>query len=195
MVSFMLAPLSIAPDIPDAELARLIAGADHLAVAAESALFRRYAPRVELYGLRHLKSHAAAQDLTQQVMVRVLEAIRAGRVEDPARLSSFIFGTCRNVTWDMRRSDERQRKIEREAERLSADVAPPEHSERDIERLFGCLTALPERESTVLRMSYFDDRSSEEIASRLELAAGNVRVIRHRALAKLQTCMERKEAS
>ena len=191
----MLAPLSMAPDVTDAELARLIAGSEDSAVAAESALFRRYAPRVELYGLRHLKSHAAAQDLTQQVMVRVLEAIRAGRVEDPARLSSFIFGTCRNVTWDMHRSDERQRKIERETERLSADVAPPEHSDRDIERLFGCLTKLPERESTVLRMSYFDDRSSEEIASRLELAAGNVRVIRHRALAKLQTCMERKEAS
>ena len=191
----MLAPLSMAPDVTDAELARLIADGDPMAVAAESALFRRYAPRVELYGLRHLKGHAAAQDLTQQVMSRVLEALRAGRVEDPARLSSFIFGTCRNVTWDMRRSDERQRKIEREAERLSADVPPPAYSERDIERLFGCLTALPERELTVLRMSFFEDRSSEEIASRLELAAGNVRVIRHRALAKMQTCMERKEAS
>ena len=44
-------------------------------------------------------------------------------------------------------------------------------------------------------MSYFDDRSSEEIASRLELAAGNIRVIRHRALAKMQSCMEHKGAS
>jgi RNA polymerase sigma-70 factor, ECF subfamily len=191
----MLAPWSMEPELSDAELASLIAAADTRAPSAESALFRRYAPRVQLYGLRHLKSPAAAQDLTQQVMVRVLEAIRAGRVEDSARLSSFIFGTCRNVTWDMRRSDERQRKIERETAALSVDVTPPEHSERDVLRLYTCLRALPQREATVLRMSFMEDRGSDEIASRLELGAGNVRVIRHRALAKLAACMERKDAS
>ena len=185
----------MAPDVPDADLAQLIAASDPAAVEAEGVLFRRYAPRVQLYGLKHLKSRAAAEDLTQQVMLRVLEAIRAGRVEDPASLSSFIFGTCRHVSWDMRRADLRQRKIERENEGLRVDFRPPEHSQRDVVRLFSCFFELPERESQVLRMSFMEDRTADEIAQRLGLSAGNVRVIRCRALAKLASCMGEENAS
>jgi RNA polymerase sigma-70 factor (ECF subfamily) len=36
---------------------------------AEAALFRRLAPRVRLYGLRHLRDPAAADDLVQDVML------------------------------------------------------------------------------------------------------------------------------
>jgi len=185
----MLFPVAMAPDVSDADLARLIAASGPSATAAEGALLRRYGPRVQLYGLKHLKSQAEADDLAQQVMLRVLEAIRAGRLEEPGNLPSFIFGTCRHVTWDMRRADQRQRKIERENEGLHSDARPPEHSERDVQRLFGCLGRLPEREATVLRMSFLEDRAAEDIGERLGLAAGNVRVIRCRALAKMATCM------
>jgi len=185
----------MAPETPDAELARLIAASGASAGEAEGALVRRYAPRVQLYGLKHLGDRAAAEDLAQQVMLRVLEAIRAGRVEDPASLSSFIFGTCRHVSWDMRRADHRQRKIERESAALQSDLQPPEHSEHDVARLFQCLTGLPEREAQVLRMSFMEDKAAEEIARRLDLSAGNVRVIRCRALAKLAGCMGKEETS
>ncbi len=185
----------MAPETPDADLARLIAASGTGAGEAEGALVRRYAPRVRLYGLKHLRDQAAAEDLAQQVMLRVLEAIRAGRVEDPASLSSFIFGTCRHVSWDMRRADQRQRKIERESAGLQSDFRPPEHSERDVLRLLGCFHELPEREAQVVRMSFMEDKPAEEIAQRLALSAGNVRVIRCRALAKLAGCMGKEEAS
>jgi RNA polymerase sigma-70 factor (ECF subfamily) len=181
----------MAPDVPDLELAQQIravgvgVGAEH----AEAELFRRYGGRVQLYGLKHLRSQAAADDLVQLVMLRVLEAIRAGRVEDPANLASFIFGTCRHVSWDLRRADQRQRKIEDANQGLRAHVAPPDHSERDVARLFGCLGKLPEREAMVLRMSFMEDRDAAEICERLGTTAGNVRVLRCRALAKVADCM------
>jgi RNA polymerase sigma-70 factor (ECF subfamily) len=184
----------MSPEPTDAELAWQIADAGEFAAAAESALFRRYAARIALYGRKHLGSAAEAEDLAQQVMLRVLEAIRRGRVEDTARLSSFIFGTCRHVSWDMRRSDQRQRKIAREAALLSFAVDAPEVSSSDVVRLFGCMGKLPEREAAVLRMSFMDDRESEDIAQRLGLSSGNVRVIRCRALAKVTECMGREES-
>ena len=64
----------------DAELARQITGGDR---DAEAELFRRMAPRVRLYGLRHLRDVYAAEDLAQQVLITVLEALRAGRLRDP----------------------------------------------------------------------------------------------------------------
>jgi RNA polymerase sigma-70 factor, ECF subfamily len=187
-------PLSRMPSEPtDAELAWQIAEAGEFAAAAEAALFRRYAPRIALYGRKHLTGNAEAEDLAQQVMLRVLEAIRQGRLEDPSQLASFVFGTCRHVSWDMRRSDQRQRKIAQEVALVASPVDAPQVSGLDVMRLFGCMGQLPEREASVLRMSFMEDRESDDIAARLGLSSGNVRVIRCRALAKVADCMGLKE--
>lgn len=174
----------------DAELAALVASRE---VRAEAQLFRRFAPRIELYGLKHLGDRSAADDLVQQVMLRVLEAVREGRLEEPDKLTSFVFGTCRNVTWDLRRALRREQRLEREATSLEASVGPPTLGEQDVTRLASSLNALSERESTIVRMSFFEDRSTDDIAARLNLTAGNVRVIRHRALAKLATRLHGEE--
>lgn len=178
------------PDLPEAELARRIASPLDPAGAAEAeaALCRRFAPRIELYGLRHLGSRAAAEDLVQDVLMRTLEAIRAGRVENPGMLASFVLGTCRNVTWDRRRGEQRQRKLEQQGE-VEASAEPAALTESDVMRLYTCLGRLPEREARVIRMSFLEDREPEEIGTRLGLSLGNVRVIRHRALGKLSLCL------
>jgi hypothetical protein len=49
-----------ATEASDAELAGRVRGGDR---ATEAELFRRLAPRVRLYGLRHLRDPAAADDL------------------------------------------------------------------------------------------------------------------------------------
>jgi RNA polymerase sigma-70 factor (ECF subfamily) len=177
------------PDPSDAELARTSAGSGASASAAEKELYRRFARRIELYGLRHLGNAAAAADLVHEVLLKVLEAIRGGRLEDPTKLASFVLGTCRNVAFDTRRADQRQRRLERAGD-PDATVAPPALDSADVVRLFGCLGQLPEREANVLHMSFFEDRAADEIAERLALTAGNVRVIRHRALIRLAGCVD-----
>jgi RNA polymerase sigma-70 factor, ECF subfamily len=172
----------------DAELARTIELGAEGAAQAEAALYRRFARRIELYGLRHLSSREGAQDLVQQVMVSVLSAIRAGRLQDHTRLASFVLGTCRNVTWDTRRKDRRHRALAREPA-MDDTTPPPTLAEGDVVRLWGCVASLPEREATVVRMSFWEDRDADEIAERIGASSGNVRVIRHRAVVKLAVCM------
>ena len=58
------------------------------------------------------------------------------------------------------------------------------------ERLAGCLGALPERERTVVVLSFYAERSAAEIADELTSTPGNVRVVKHRALAHLRDCLE-----
>jgi RNA polymerase sigma-70 factor (ECF subfamily) len=180
------------PEVSDAELAALVASRES---RAEAVLFTRFAPRIELYGLKHLRSRSATDDLVQQVMLIVLEAVRAGKVEDTSKLASFVLGTCRNVTWDLRRAAGREERVAREVASLPDAVAPPSVSELDVTRLFGCMHRLPEREASVVRMSFLEDQTAEEVGGRLGLTAGNVRVLRHRALAKLSGCLQGKEAS
>src|SRR6186997_3357032 len=104
----------------DGELARRIgSGTD---IQAEAELFRRMAPRIRLYGLRHLRDAAAAEDLTQQVLITTLEALRAGRLREPEKLASFVLGTCRMTVLDLRRNTQRR---ERLLERFGADLLAP----------------------------------------------------------------------
>lgn len=175
-------------ELADTDLVLSIAGGAN--TQAEAALYRRFARRIELYGIRHLGSRVAAEDLVQQVMLRVLTAIREGRLENPASLPSFVLGTCRNVTWDTRRAQLRQRAIEREMALFEAEVDPPSITESDVRRLMGCMGRLPEREALIVRMTFLEDRGLDEMAERIGASSGNVRVIRHRALAKLATCLE-----
>src|SRR5687767_9564249 len=96
----------------DAALARRVAGrAPGHDVAAEAELCRRFGPRIRLYGLRHLRSDAAAADLVQDVLLMTLEKLRAGAVREVDKLASFILGTCRQTVIDGRRSGGRRERI------------------------------------------------------------------------------------
>ncbi len=184
----MLTPESM-EQLTDADLVRAVtSGVD--AVRAEAELYRRFAPRIELYGRRHLASSLAAKDLVQEVLLRVIEAVRESRLENPASLASFVLGTCRHVTWDAHRADERRARLARAAAaHRDLAEAPAEPEQNAVLRLMGCVGSLPGREAAVVRMSFWEDRPAEEIGARLGLSAVNVRVIRHRALARLVVCM------
>jgi RNA polymerase sigma factor (sigma-70 family) len=90
----------------------------------------------------------------------------------------------------MRRAEQRQRKIAAEGADLDAATTSPSLSEADFVQLFRCMQKLPERDNQVVRMTYLEDRTSDDIAGRLGLTTGNVRVLRHRALARLYVCLE-----
>lgn len=176
-------------DVSDGQLARQIT--DGIDVpSAEAALYSRFARRIQLYGIRHLGDDQSASDLVQQVFVSVIQALRAGRVESPESLGAFVLGTCRHTVWDMRRGEQRQRKIAAQYADLDAATTSPSLSEADFTQLFRCMQKLPERDHHVVRMTYLEDRSSDDIAARLGVSTGNVRVLRHRALARLYVCME-----
>jgi RNA polymerase sigma-70 factor, ECF subfamily len=92
-------------EVSDADLARRIAEGDR---EAETEICRRMGPRIRLYGLRHLRSPAAADDLVQQVLLKVLEALRTARLREPEKLVQFALGTCRMTVVDLRRNSRRQ---------------------------------------------------------------------------------------
>jgi RNA polymerase sigma-70 factor (ECF subfamily) len=176
--------------LDDTALVRRIAAAPGGGdVAAETELYRRLAPRVRLYGLKHLRDRQAASDLVQQVLLLTLERLRAGKLRDPERLVSFVFGTCRMMVLELRRTGaRRERLLDQYAD--DVPVADPAASPRlDHARLVGCLERLSERERSVLVMTFYDDQPAKEVAAALGLSEGNVRVIRHRGLERLRDCV------
>ena len=156
---------------------------------AEAEFFRRMAPRIRLYGLRHLRDQYAADDLTQQVLMTALETLRAGRLRDPEKLASFVLGTCRMMVLDLRRGAQRK---ERLLEQFGSEMlapAPAPGPSLDREQLARCVQSLKERERAVVMMTFYDEQTSADVSSFLGVSEANVRVIRHRAIHQLRNCM------
>lgn len=186
--------MNVSPIHPDEDVAlarRIIGRAPGRDTQAEEELCRRLGPRIRLYGLKHLRSHAAAEDLMQDVLVVLLTKLREGAVREPERVASFALGTARQTVVDWRRSSRRRARL---LEEFPIDLAPFDGADKpepiDRQRLAGCLAALPERERTVLVMTFYDDRPSDAVAAELGISAGNLRVIRHRGLDRLRNGMD-----
>jgi RNA polymerase sigma-70 factor, ECF subfamily len=175
----------------DADIARAIADKpEGGAGAAEDELYRRFAPRVRLFGIKHLRDEMAAQDLAQQVLLMTIERLRAGDVRNLDQIGSFILSASRKTCGGLRRTERRRQD-------LHARFDPREVADEAIEPdVFGvaavehCLAALRERDRMMLIQTFYAELATDEIARALGMTAGAVRVGRHRALTQMRECLD-----
>jgi RNA polymerase sigma-70 factor (ECF subfamily) len=159
--------------------------------AAEHEVCGRLLPAVRAFAQRRLPA-PAAEDFAQDALLLLVEALREGRIEDPARVAGFALGICRNLARERARLGERRRELrelygQRDGE-LVIFAAPLELRREQLE---DCYSQLTEHARRVIRATFCDDSADAEIAGALALTAANVRVIRHRTLAALRACLER----
>ena len=174
----------------DGDLARAIASVPPgSADVAESELYRRFAPRVRLYGLRHLRNEDAARDLAQQVLWLTIERLRTGAVRDADQIASFIFGTSRQMAHDVRRRERRRDRLQQRFGERELSQQPPIGDSLDLDRLEACLRHLSDRDRHVLVLTFYAEKTAGEVGHLLGLVEGHVRVIRHRALERLRQCV------
>jgi len=176
--------------VGDEVLARRIAeGPPGTTDAEEAELYRRFAPRVRLYGRRHLRDDGAADDLAQEVLLRTIERLRAREVRRPEEIGSFILGTSRMMVQGERRITRRREALAARFIDTTVDTAPASTATLDARLVAGCLRSLAERDRLVVLLTYYADREAPRIAEDLGVSSGAVRFIRHRAMARLRDCV------
>lgn len=178
----------------DGDLARTIAARSPAAEAAESELYRRFAPRVRLYGLRHLRREDAARDLVQQVLLVTIEKLRDGSVRDADQIASFVLGMSRTMARDLKRQEWRRDKLRAAFINPSAFTVQPDEPSVNLDRLEACLAKLAERDRTVVLLTFYAERTASDVGRELGVSEGHVRVIRHRAVERLRACVMSREA-
>jgi len=151
----------------------------------------RYHHRLRLFALRRLGDAAAAEDVAQETLRRVFEALQQGRVRDLQALPSYTFETARHICQHAIRDRNRVERSRAPFEALDgtpADTPNPlsalitAEREADVRR---ALTALDPKDRALIWMSFIEGVSAERIAERLGLTAVNVRVRRHRILRRI----------
>lgn len=179
-------PRTVAPR-SDAALVREIEAGGAGATEAERELCARLLPRVRVYLARYQVDPYTVEDASHDVLICVLEGLRAGRLEDPARVGAYALGICRNKSNErMRRDQRRHRALLRVAEDEYAQMPAPR---LQIGRLEECLHFLREHDRTLLRLSFCEGRSARAAGEALGLTAQAVRVRRHRVIDKLRQCL------
>lgn len=155
----------------------------------EAAMVERFRNRIRLFAARRMRDWAAADDIAQETLRRAIEALRAGRINNPEALPGFLFQTAIHVC------QHRSRLAGREGRALSrlgaSDHQGPEDplsslisEERRLE-VRRAYERLDPGDREVLSLTYEDDLTTAEIGRRLSLTEGNVRVRRHRAVRRL----------
>ncbi len=145
--------------------------------------------RLRLFAARRLRDWTAAEDVAQEALSRALEAMRAGRIQNPAALPGFLFQTALHVCLRRIRSAGRERKaLQRfggsENEPAESPLAAMLSAERRV-KVLKALERLEPDDRQLLDMTFRDELDSEEIGRRLGLTSGAVRVRRHRAIRRL----------
>ena len=151
-------------------------------------LFAHFAPRVKAFLLRLGVDSASADDLMQEIMLTVW---RRAASYDPAQaaVSTWIFTIARNRRIDALR---RARRPEEGLLDPTLQPEPPAQADQAVEAgqwqtlLRAAIVDLPQEQSEMLRLAYFDDQSHSDIAATLKLPLGTVKSRLRLAIGRLR---------
>lgn len=161
--------------------------------AAEAELCRRFLPAVRAYARRRLRPRDVALEFEQDVLLLLIQALRERRVEQPERVGGFVLGICKNLALERARQAERRRELWDQYGAAVDEVVPAELTGPTYPsiHLEDCMSELSQRAREVVRLSYAEELSHDEIGRRLDISAENARVMRHRTLAALRDCLSK----
>lgn len=140
-----------------------------------------------------------AEDVVEEACISLMKKISLLRQLDCNVLESYVVSTVRNTAYSFQRRRTRRREVD-DAETLLAntpDSEPdPEASllqKASLEQLMQAIRQLPEADQVAIRMKYFEERSTSEIAEVLGVQECSVRSRLTRARKRLRELLKEEE--
>lgn len=167
-------------------LKRLIEGDS----ATEAHFIRHFGDVIRLTVLARVGSWRLVEDVRQETFLRVLQLLRRqGGLDRPERLGAFVYSVCRRVLAEHIREEAESRSAGQLGQSepsyrmlLDERLIRREHR-REVARAMKDLAPV-EREA--LRLVVLEERDRKEVGRRLGLSADYLRVVLHRAKARLR---------
>lgn len=182
------------PDRQHDDEPRLIEQAKKGDPAAFGQLYEFYAPRVFRFLFAHLNCRQDAEDLTEEVFLRVWEALPGFRLHG-APFGGYLFRVARNALYDFyRRNRHGVSNADTDYDWIDeqqpdpADSVPLKLQRRQIQRMLAQLRA---DYRMVVTMRFLVGLTTEETATAMGRSSGAVRVLQHRALESLRELIEK----
>lgn len=156
--------------------------------AALAELYNLYFPRVYRYIIARMGNPYDAEDLTEEVFLRVLDAI--GRFQwREAPFSAWLFRIAHNAVISHRRKEGARGRSSPLSEALPVDSQGPEEMVANrlaLNEVMKAADTLPEAQRRVIGYRFAAGLTVAETARAMGKGEGNVKVIQHKAIAKLR---------
>ena len=183
--------MTVVIDDDAALMARFVKTRDRQVFAV---LFQRYEQRMINHARRFVRDPARAEELAQDVFVRVYTT---KRYEPQTKFSTWLYRVATNVCLNELRRPEHQQQVAsldapggddrpRELPSQAADPEATAHGQQLAHRLSAAMAKLPPKQRAAFMMARQDHMSHEEIAAALETSVSAVKSLIHRALESLR---------
>ena len=143
---------------------------------------------------RRLRSRQSIDDVRQETLLRVLQFVsRKPGMHHPERLGALVNSVCNNVLHEFFRAETRhpcynENLPEPIDERV--DVEMPLISEQRRREVKRVLAQLPEKDTRLLSMIFFEERNRSEVCRDLGVDRNYLRILLHRAKARFRERFE-----
>jgi len=157
-------------------------------------LIRQYQKQIYWFIRRMVLDHDDANDLTQDVFIRVWENL--DRFRGDSHLIYWIYRIATNTTFTFLRVKKRKRaeRIDEEsplARKLKAGLTID--ADQVQEKLLTAINTLPDRQRAVFQLRYYDEMPYGEMAKMLSLTEGSLKATYFHAVKKIEKFMTEKD--
>jgi RNA polymerase sigma-70 factor (ECF subfamily) len=161
--------------------------------AALGELYDRYAPRIYVYVYRRIGDARLAEDLTGDVFVRVVQALRAGQSWHTS-FQAWLYRIAHNLVVDYyRRRPAAELELDEQLAPAAIDDDLSAYSAEALERgqVRAALEQLTPEQQQVLALRFGEELTARETAEVMGKNVGAIEALQHRALAALRRVLGR----
>ena len=171
----------------------LLAGAMEFDEKALGEIYDRYESKIYTYIYRRTGEPALAEDLTAQVFLKMLEAIRGNKAWHSS-FSGWLYRIAHNLVVDHYRRRDRQQQVSIDdfSNLTSSNDNPVRFAELrlDAERLRSAIRRLTDEQAEVVSLRFLEGYSIAEVAAMMEKTDGAIKALQYRAVATLRQLLE-----
>jgi len=156
--------------------------------AALAELYNLYFPRVYRYIIARMGNPYDAEDLTEEVFLRVLDAIERFQWRE-APFSAWLFRIAHNAVISQRRKEGARGRSSPLSDALPMNSQGPDEMVENrliLNEVMRTAETLPEAQRRVIGLRFAAGLTVAETAQAMGKGEGNVKVIQHKAIAKLR---------
>lgn len=176
--------------VPEAELQQLVKRAQEGDTEAFSAVYNHFFTPIYRYAAFRLPAELA-EDVTADIFVKAWEKLHTYKLHKNVPFGAWLFRIARHSVIDTYRT-------QRGFEEVPESLPDPDHlnaAETRLQRndalriVRAALDRLPKRYREILLLSFVSELPHSEIARVLRMTEGGVRILKLRALRKLETLL------
>jgi RNA polymerase sigma-70 factor (ECF subfamily) len=177
----------------EADDAHLLAHAFEYDAQALGAIYDQYEVRIYSYIYRRTGDQTLAEDLTGQVFLKMLEAIR-NRKAWHSSFSGWLYRIAHNVVIDFYRQRDHQQHVSLDDEpslpALDDDPVEAAELKLDVEQLRNAIARLTDEQAEVISLRFLEGYSISEVAEMMNKTEGSIKALQYRAVANLRQLLQ-----